>query len=101
MTANMLDDDQLEIVVARMVDRVSDDPDRAFQDKYRGLVLSLLCEMRQAGQLRQVLGIRDKEKIKTESGAYWYREAQGKLFAAQKHNQALGQKYKAALDEWK
>ena len=99
--ANMLNDDQLEIVVARMVDRVCDDPDRAFQDKYRGLVLAILLEMRQSGQLRQVLGILDKEKIKTESGNYWHREAQGKWLAAQQHNQALGQKYKAALDEWK
>ncbi len=42
----MLDDDQLEIVVARMVYRVSDGPDRAFQNKCRGLVLAVLLEMR-------------------------------------------------------
>ena len=34
--ANMLDDDQLAIVVARMVVRVSDTLGKAFQDKYRG-----------------------------------------------------------------
>lgn len=53
----MLDDDQLEIVVARMVDRVSDDPDRA-----------PLAGMRSAGVVRHKLGGNEKKESQRESG---------------------------------
>ena len=62
--ASMLNDDQLEIVLARLMDRITEDPDKAFQDKYKGLILADILEMRQAGVIvKQNPGWRTKQEI--------------------------------------
>ncbi|MDB4654255.1 hypothetical protein OAE40_00605 [Rubripirellula sp.] len=100
-TANMLDDDHLEIVVARMVDRVSDDPDRAFQDKYRGLVLAILTDMRDAGEVKQQMTKSDQTRIQNESADQANAEArkiqQSRIAAGDRARQ----EYLDALKEWK
>jgi len=52
--ANTASNDQLEIVLARFADRVSDEPEAAFEEKYKGFLISNLLELRSAGEVQRL-----------------------------------------------
>lgn len=95
--ASMLNDDQLEIVLARLMDRITEDPDKAFQDKYKGLILADILEMRQAGVVvKQNPGWRTKQEIRDE----YYVQINKKNNAIVQRNTELRLSYLNEKNKW-
>ena len=49
--ANTASNDQLEIVLARLVDRLDDKCESAYEMKYKAFLISNLLELRSAGEV--------------------------------------------------
>jgi len=52
--ANTASNDQLEIVLARLVDRLDDKCESAYEMKYKAFLISNLLELRSAGEVRRL-----------------------------------------------
>ncbi len=71
--ANTLTEDQLEIVLARFADRVVDDKESALQDEYKGLLVSVLIELREVQEVKRIHGYLESQTSMVNWTEYWKR----------------------------